>query len=65
MITVLTSIVMLALIALPFFKRGSKPADKTVVYKNDTDTTHAHYAINDRGYLEEISGNKVHGNFID
>lgn len=65
MITVLTTIVMIGLIALPFFKRTSKPSNKIVVYKNDTDTSNAHYAINERGYLEEVAGNKVHGNVID
>ncbi len=56
---------MLGLIALPLLKKTNKKKDKPVVYKNNHDTTNAHYAVNYKGYLEEIPGNKVFGRVID
>ena len=65
MITVIHTLVMLGLIVLPLLKRTAKAGKKPVVYKNNHDITNAHYAVNSKGYLEEISGNKVPGNVID
>ncbi len=65
MITALHIITMFGLILLPLLKRPAKQAKEPVRYKIDRDTAHAHYAINDHGYLEEVAGNRVHGNVID
>lgn len=65
MITALHILTMFGLLLLPLLKRPVKQAAKPLVYKIDQDTTDAHYAINSHGYLEEVSGNKVPGNFID
>lgn len=65
MISLLHIFTMFGLLLLPLLKRPSKQAAKPVIYKIDSDTADAHYAINSHGYLEEVQGNKVHGNFID
>lgn len=59
MITIVNTISMLCLIALPLVRKTTKKYDKPVVYKIDTDTTYANYAINSNGYLEEVAENKV------
>jgi hypothetical protein len=65
MITIVHATMMLGLIVLPLLKTNKK-TNKPVVYKNDHDTTDAHYAVNTNGYLEEVSGSKVSSDgFID
>ncbi|GAB3913818.1 hypothetical protein [Mucilaginibacter boryungensis] len=59
MITIVNTISMLCLIALPLARKTTQKHDKPVVYKIDTDTTEASYAINSNGYLEEVAENKV------
>jgi hypothetical protein len=65
MITVIHTLVMLALVVLPLLRRTAKADKRPVNYKNNHDIVNAHYAVNSKGYLEEISGNKVPGNVID
>lgn len=59
MITIVNSISILCLIALPLLRKATKQQDEPVVYKINTDTTNANYAINSNGYLEEVAGNKI------
>lgn len=66
MITVVYSLMMISLVAMKFLRKASaKKANTPVVYKNNCDTTNARYAINANGYLEEISGPKVKGQYMD
>lgn len=64
MITVVHAIIMLSLIVLPLLKVAKKN-DKTVGENNNNDTVDAHYVVNERGFLEEISGNKLSDQHID
>ena len=65
MITIVHATMMLGLIVLPLLKKGKKTTN-AVAYKNNRDTTNAHYAINNNGYLEEVPGSKVSSDrFID
>lgn len=61
MITIANTISILCLIALPLLRKNVKKTNRPFVYKINTDTTNAHYAINSNGYLEEVAGNKVNG----
>jgi hypothetical protein len=59
MIIIVNTLSMLCLVALPLLRKIDKKEDRPVVYKINTDTTHACYAINSNGYLEEVTGSKV------
>ena len=58
-------VTLLTVIVLPMFLFGRKirrRKPKAVVYKIDTDTSEAHYAINEQGFLEEIKIGKLSNN---
>jgi hypothetical protein len=59
--TLLQVVVLLAVFILPMFMFGKRIRNKKVktVYKIDTDTSEARYAINENGFLEEINTGKL------
>lgn len=63
MITIACIIILLGVIVLPLAK-SARREDQRVVYKIDKDTTGATYAINEHGFLEDITGKKVQ-HYID
>jgi len=65
MITVIQILALLACMILPLFKTPKAKVKRPVVYKNNHDTTDAHYAINNNGCLEEIVSSKVQRGYID
>ncbi len=60
MITLAHTLAVLCLIILPLITNNKRTAEsKPMVYENNPDTIGARYAINNSGYLEEISNDKV------
>lgn len=56
---------LLAVIVFPLFilrKKIRTQPKRTPKYKIDTDTEYARYAINENGFLEEISESKLYKN---
>jgi hypothetical protein len=46
-------------IILPFFMRAKKKPGTIKIPKNHSDTSEARYAINEKGFLEEIRHDKM------
>jgi hypothetical protein len=50
---------LLAVLVLPLFFPGKKKSNEIRIPKNYNDTSEAHYAINENGFLEEIKHDKI------
>jgi hypothetical protein len=65
MIIVANTLISIALVTILISRRAVKKMKPPVIYKNNNDTRNARYAVNKNGCLEEISGNKISGQYID
>ena len=59
LIDVLEISALLAVLILPLFFPYKKKTTAIRIPKNHNDTSEAHYAINEKGFLEEINHDKL------
>lgn len=64
MTSIAYTLILLGLVVLPLTK-SPRREDRPVVYKIDKDTIDATYAINEHGFLEDITIKKVPHQYFD
>jgi hypothetical protein len=58
------TMILLGFIILPLIK-SVRREEQPVIYKIDKDTSEATYAINEHGFLEDITGKHIPQHYID